>query len=470
MAQIKFINLMSLLALVIFVNSSYAYKKIKCFVIQPPEQVLQGVSRIAVLDFTTEGASESEEQIKKAEDLAVSILSDIIKGSKDKPTQINYGKNFSDLVISELIKKERGVKEIETGVFGLGKGREGQTLQQGTFTNVYEVVERSQLNQVLEEQKLGASGAIDDSQAATLGKLLGVQAIVAGNVKYSHKDSEYTEERTEKKNNKEVKKKVDCQRREVSVAVRARIISSETGQILGSTESSETLKESSCEDSYKSLPAVDEMIDKGLKKVGTNIVSYFAPYYKQESFELEKIKGDKFKDAGEKAAALAEEIKVDEAYTIYKSIYDKDAYNPEVLYDLGILNEVVGNFTQAEEFYGMALQLKDEGDYKKALNRIEKNVRFAESLAAMGVVIQEHEFQVSERSLATALAKKVKTKGNRSDRISAYQQASLQSEVIAQLPGDLTFTVLEREGSFYLIQLLGGKQGYVHQDKVDMQN
>ncbi len=46
----------------------------------------------------------------------------------------------------------------------------------------FKVVERSQLESVLEEQKLGASGILDASTAAELGRGLGVDAIILGSV------------------------------------------------------------------------------------------------------------------------------------------------------------------------------------------------------------------------------------------------------------------------------------------------
>lgn len=46
----------------------------------------------------------------------------------------------------------------------------------------YKVIERSQIDAVLREQNLGASGRIDSSTAAKIGKILGVKAIVIGSV------------------------------------------------------------------------------------------------------------------------------------------------------------------------------------------------------------------------------------------------------------------------------------------------
>jgi TolB-like protein len=46
----------------------------------------------------------------------------------------------------------------------------------------FDVIERSLLNKILEEQKLGISGIIDENTATQIGKLLGVKVIISGSV------------------------------------------------------------------------------------------------------------------------------------------------------------------------------------------------------------------------------------------------------------------------------------------------
>ena len=46
----------------------------------------------------------------------------------------------------------------------------------------FDVIERSLLNKILEEQKLGISGVVDEETATQLGKLLGVKVIISGSV------------------------------------------------------------------------------------------------------------------------------------------------------------------------------------------------------------------------------------------------------------------------------------------------
>jgi TolB-like protein len=49
-------------------------------------------------------------------------------------------------------------------------------------TGRFDVIERRLLEKIMEEQKLGVTGAIDPSSAAQLGKILGVKTIVSGTV------------------------------------------------------------------------------------------------------------------------------------------------------------------------------------------------------------------------------------------------------------------------------------------------
>ncbi|GAB4371514.1 MAG: hypothetical protein Kow0042_14290 [Calditrichia bacterium] len=422
-----------LLISLMLVSSGQAYKKVKCFVLMPPEQVLPGVQRIAVLDFEGEG---------------------------------KYGEVFSGYLITKLIESDRGIHDLKTGFLGMGKKEEGETLQEGAFTNVFHIVERSRIMEVIEEQQLSMSGLLDQSQAVSLGQMLGVQAIVMGNVVYNYSDDNFKEERTFKKDGKRQKKLVDCKKRKVNAVVGIRIISAETGQILGSTEATQSMEDKKCEGMIKNIRSIEEMVDACLKDLSGKIANYLSPHFELQTYELEKIKTDRFKDLAEEAAELAEELNIDQAFLKYHAIYEKDPYNPQILYNLGIMHEVVGNFQKADEFYQMAYQLNQEGKYKEALDRVRKNVEFTQTLAAMGVEIKEHEFVVTKEDIAQALAKKVEINGKREERFNIYAEPREGSQVVAQVPGGVTFTVIRQEGDWYFLQLLGDQKGYIHKNYV----
>src|SRR6266516_608372 len=148
------------------------YKKTRVFVLVPPEQILPGVKNIAVLDFPGQGAD---------------------------------GRAFADLLTSKLFEKQRGIQLIRTtSLFGArSHTQEGTTLQQGAFTDVFVLIERSRLAQVLQEQRLAQSGLLDEAQAAQVGKILGVDAIVVGTVSFTVTDQPSREERTYTENRRQ---------------------------------------------------------------------------------------------------------------------------------------------------------------------------------------------------------------------------------------------------------------------------
>ena len=77
------------------------------------------------------------------------------------------GRNFSDYLISKLIDRDRGIHDIRTSFLNLGGKRKDKTLQERIITNVYSLVGRSLLMQVIEEQQLGMSGLLDENKVVT---------------------------------------------------------------------------------------------------------------------------------------------------------------------------------------------------------------------------------------------------------------------------------------------------------------
>jgi len=106
--------------------------------------------------------------------------------------QTRIGNTATDILITELAKSEKFI-----------------------------VVERDKLDKIMEEQKLGQSGAIDPNTAARVGKILGLNAIVTGSisqfgVKSEGKDFLISQSKAQI---------VEC-------TVDVRVVDTETGQVL----------------------------------------------------------------------------------------------------------------------------------------------------------------------------------------------------------------------------------------------
>lgn len=410
------------------VEPAFAYKKLKCFMLQTPGNVLPGVSQVAILDF------EGDRAVTRA---------------------------LADRLVMHLLERERGIGDISKGLFS--GTEEGRTFQDGAFCNVYNVVERSRLESVLSELRFNASGLVNDTQAAEIGRILGVDCIVTGNVTTSRHEDRFQEEWTSKDKGK---RKVNCLRRNVDFIARLRVVSTETGQILGSTEVRAPRSSKECDAAISKVTSYETLTDWAVRGAAWDLCNYLTPHFELQEFEFEKISVKEYKKTAEEAAQAAEEGDVDRAFLLYSSIFEMDSYNPKLSYNIGVLHEAVGNFDDAVEKYELAVNLDDEKDYREALERARRQQEYAHVLAQAGVQLAGHEFRVDSAALEAARADKVEVKGSASDRVSVYEECSTGSTVVANLPGGITVALLNEKGDWCEIRLPDGKTGFIEENKV----
>lgn len=122
-------------------------------------------------------------------------------------------------------KRRVGVVDFENktayGQQRLGQAASDILITELVKTGKFIVVEREKMNKLLEEQKLGMSGAIDPNTAAQVGKILGLSAIVTGaisNFGVRTTGSDYLI--------------AQSKRQEASCTVDVRVVDAETGQVL----------------------------------------------------------------------------------------------------------------------------------------------------------------------------------------------------------------------------------------------
>ena len=96
------------------------------------------------------------------------------------------------------------------------------------------VLERAQLDKVIAEQQLGASGAVEPRSAATLGRILGAQALITGDI------TEFTYNKSSAGSKLSILKSVDSRiggrldRVNAQVAIDLRILDATTGAVVSS--------------------------------------------------------------------------------------------------------------------------------------------------------------------------------------------------------------------------------------------
>jgi hypothetical protein len=403
-------------------------QKLDCYVIKTPVKKLDQVKKIGVLDFSGH---------HKAKSL------------------------LTDFIIADLLNESRGIQDLKSGFLGMGKKIDGVSYVKGYKTDVYVVVERSQIDRILKEQRFGLSGAIDESTAAKVGKLLGLDVILIGEVDYDRKD-EYPETTTIGLDGKT--KKVNCHQRTVTAQASLKIIDVETAIIVGTETSRVPMSDKKCGDEKSSIASEELLLNTSLQLIARNLVDYFTPGYECIRFEFEKIKLKDIRKQADEASNHISNGNIDRALPLFYAIYQADSYNPKAAYNLAALYEIVGSYNEALEFYTIASNLDPSNQvYAAALNRSREGLATLAFLERIGRPIQQFEFSSSTDVL---MAKRIKINGKSSDRVDVRDLPAKNGKVIGKVPGGLEFPMLEQKGEWYRIQLPDGKEGFVHKSDI----
>jgi len=367
----------------------------------------------------------------------------------------NRRKNLviTNFIVGALLDQHRGIYNTQGQWMGLVKAKEGKTFVKGVKTDFYDVIEREQLEKIMKEQRLSLSGALDESSAAEVGKLLGLDVMILGNVSYTD-----NEERTNTSTSR-------CVKRTVTAKGTIKIISVETAKIEGTKNAEAKVTESACDDNISGMPTVDQMADVALQDLANQFVGYFTPGYEEIKYDFEKIKLKEFKDRSKETMDYIEAGDLDRAFPIAYAMYEADSYNPKAAYNLGIIYEMVGDFEEAAEYYGIAYEIDFTNEqYQKAAERAKRGLELAAFLEEIGRPVQPYTF--SGGDISTALSDRVLVKGTSADRTNVYDLPDKSGEVVAKVPGGLEFKVIEKQGDFYKIQLRGTKTGFIHKSDV----
>ena len=227
-------------------------QKVECFVLKAPEKAFYDIQKIGVMEFECEN---------------------------------NYRLNtkMTDLVVADLVDQYRGIVDGKSKLLGLKPGKEGQTFVKGVKTDFYQIIEREQLQKVLKEQRLSLSGALDENSAAEVGKVLGLDVIIMGNISYTSNDEKGTSLLGLSSSGS------NCLKRTVSMTGTMKIVSVETAQIVGTKKAQASISENKCDDQRSAIKRPEEYAEILLNSMARQFTDYFTPGYQFVEFEFEKI-------------------------------------------------------------------------------------------------------------------------------------------------------------------------------------
>lgn len=396
------------------------------FLIKAPEKPLEGVNRVAVLDFGEENNNYYYDRYD------------------------GRGKKTTDQLIQAWMTDQRGVDKVSVGLF---KVEDGETFQKGVKTSIFSFVERTEMERILKEQTLSMSGVIDDSQAAQVGKILGIDAIISGSTNWN--------ENMESNSARRVRK--------IRATISMKIISVNTGQVLAIFSKDITKESASTYDpksgNWTTMTATNILVDQAFDALVKMAADYVCPIFEQIKPDYRKIKVKEHSAQGKKAMDLLDEQKDFEgAFTIYKGIVEADPYCAEGLCNIAHIYLTYGNFPKAVEYYKQAAEI-DREEYGKELAFGQKKLDEMAALVSIGITLPVNELSGNAHS---ASAKSVKTRGGKSDRYDVLTGPEKGASVVSKVPGDTEFELLGDNGDFVKIKLMGGKEGYILKDNVKM--
>ena len=276
----------------------------------------------------------------------------------------------------------------------------------------FDVFERAQVAKILNEHEMYMTGLVDEGSAAKIGKMLGAEALIVGSVD----TYQVTDERTtvllpkikekgfhyetykDRKGNEKTQKVIDYEwykvngaalTRRGNVGITFKVVNVESGQIIAAKNISKTWEginitdpDPSHDDVYPTpkeksitLPDSSSILNRLIDEIVPKLVNMVVPHHVAEiktylAVDEQTETARKFMTAGQYRDAI-EILEAHLAGLETKPDKNRDELHV-VYYDLGLLNEVAGEFDKAEGFYKKAIALKGEEVYIRALAGVRR--------------------------------------------------------------------------------------------------
>lgn len=259
----------------------------------------------------------------------------------------------------------------------------------------FEIVNRSRLNAVIDEQKLSTSGAVSPETVVNIGRLVGARGIYTGDVVESNiNTTHYRAERTKcvKSGNSDCGKTrtytVGCTKKDAVVKINPKLIDVETGRIVYSESYQGSETSSKCEDSKSSLTGDAEMKNAARVKILQSIRRDIAPHNTPVKISLsdrtDGIADKKLVERFEGALDFAAGNRIDRACEIWGELAAAGGDSVGLQHNLGVCAEIDGRLDEALSCLVKADRLTTSPDelVSESLRRIKADIARQNKLKA----------------------------------------------------------------------------------------
>ncbi|MFP4164310.1 MAG: DUF6340 family protein [Chitinispirillaceae bacterium] len=353
-------------------------------VLKPAELNMPPVKKIAIMDPDLTGNwsfwFDNDNESVSLQDLAVKVVQKQLgmeSDSRPDPKTAYPGSEFSTKLISSLV-------------------------QNGHYT----VLERAELNSILEEHQLGMSGMMDESQTAEIGKMAGVEAILVGSGTYDVKDNGDWKE--SKKVNKRKIMNSDSSYttvydtvvvrkfhavRNVNMEVTFRVVGVESGQVVASATNRDHVQLKSVKknetDAFKNLPNWSTGVQRCTDRLVDRTVRQIAPYYVTQRRKIMKGKSTEMKTALE----YAKRNVIEDAREIWEKtarITDPERNKDRIAatYNMGVYWELRGELQKADECFETCFKVSGKKNFLDDRQRVKARIKEMERLRSQDASMQ----------------------------------------------------------------------------------
>ncbi len=360
----------SVFTLLLFQCASY----IPVRILKPAELDIPPVKKVAVMDFDMNGSWSFwyDNKSLSLTDLAVKVVQKQLgmeQETRPDPKTAYSGGDLSTRLISGLV-------------------------QNGHYT----VLERAELNKILDEHKLSMSGLIDENQSVQIGQMAGVEALIIGSGNYNstdggewkeflkvtkrkvmNADSSYTEIADTTVENKFEAK------RTVNMEVTYRIVEVSSGRVVASATNRDFAVFTSVKydetEAYKTLPdwsvGVQQIVDRLVQRT----VLQIAPHYVSQSRKIMGGKSPQMKTALE----YAKKDMIGDAKGLWEEVISTDIPKLEkdriaATYNMGVYWELSGDLDQADQCFETCFKKTGKAVYLNERQRIKARKQEIERL------------------------------------------------------------------------------------------
>ncbi len=291
--------------------------------------------------------------------------------------------------VSEMASKKRiAVSQFRHDNIGFSGKIEAEIASQRINNKRYfTLLSRKDMSKILREQKLQASELVDEKTTSRVGKLIGAQAIISGEVAAANaQSSHYYITRKHCINYDKEKEecvryryyKIRCNTTEATVSVNINIVDVENGTIIYGDTLSKEYSADSCDFGTFRVLSKGQALNRMSSLLAKEFVHKLTPNYIYFDVSLlDKIEIDTSSVQEEHLEHALEYIqykRYDKAKKILDNLMDAvDGKSYVVAYDYGVVCEATGDLQKAQELYEMADDLSTEPveEINVALRRIQ---------------------------------------------------------------------------------------------------